>query len=132
MKPTTIWNIKFNECKRFILRRSKKHDNVLVRGEIYYKSDIGTPQNVCRPRKTIKMINPIILPSTVAVKKDKLNDVSKLLSKLLSKHFGPEWQDITDLSFYKEILLSQEALQEMSHEDIYCDEVFEEPAVLRV
>lgn len=128
VKPTTTWNIQFNQCKRFILRRSKKPGNVLVRGEVYYKSDLATAQNICRPRKLIKMINPIILPSIVAVNKSKLSDVNKLLSK----HFGTEWQGLLELSFYKEILLRQEALQESPSEEIYCDEEVQEPDELRI
>lgn len=34
-KPTTSWSLQFNQCKRFILRRSKQRDNVLVRGEVF-------------------------------------------------------------------------------------------------
>ncbi|CAH2102032.1 unnamed protein product [Euphydryas editha] len=129
LKPTTTWNIQFNQCKRFILRRSKKPGNVLVRGEIFYKSDLATAQNICKPRKVINMVNPIILPSIVAVNKSKLGDVNKLLSK----HFGTEWQCLSELSFYKEVLLKQEALQETPSEDIiYCDEETQEPTELRI
>lgn len=35
-------------------------------------------------------------------------------------------------SFYKEILLRQEALQEKPSEDIYCDEEVQEPDELRI
>lgn len=99
-----------------------------MRGEVYYKSDLATAQNICRPRKLIKIINPIILPSIVAVNKSKLSDVNKLLSK----HFGNEWQGLLELSFYKEILLRQEALQESPSEEIYCDEEVQEPDELKI
>lgn len=128
VKPTTTWNIQFNQCKRFILRRSKKPGNVLVRGEIYYKSDLATAQNICRPRKLINMINPIILPRIVAVNKNKLSDVNKLLSK----HFGAEWKGLSELIFYKELLLRQDALHETPSEDTYCDEQVQESDELRI
>lgn len=94
--------MKFNQCKRFILRRSKQRDNVLVKGEVFYKSDITTPQNICKARKNIKMINQVTIPNTVAVNKLKLNDVKKLLGK----HFGTEWESIPDLTFHRETLAS--------------------------
>ncbi|CAH2096686.1 unnamed protein product [Euphydryas editha] len=45
VKQTTSWPMKFKECKRFILKRSKKPGNVLVRGELFYKSDIAVAVN---------------------------------------------------------------------------------------
>lgn len=64
VKPTRTWNIPFNQYKRFILRRSKKPGNEHVtaryhkhvRGEIYYKSDLATAQNICRPRKLVNIV----------------------------------------------------------------------------
>ncbi|CAH2100340.1 unnamed protein product [Euphydryas editha] len=108
LKPTTSWSTQFNQCKCFILRRFKQRDNVLVRGEVFFKSDIANPQNICKPRKNVKMINQVTIPNTVAVKKAKLNDVKKLLGK----HFGTEWESLPDLTFYRETLTSQKALPE--------------------
>ncbi|CAH2088951.1 unnamed protein product [Euphydryas editha] len=119
----------FGVVEKKLRKMEKKPGNVLVRGEIFYKSDLATAQNICKPRKVINMVNPIILPSIVAVNKSKLGDVNKLLSK----HFGTEWQCLSELSFYKEVLLKQEALQETPSEDIiYCDEETQEPTELRI
>lgn len=128
LKPTTSWSIQFNQCKRFILRRSKQRDNVLVRGEVFYKSDIAKPQNICKPRKNMKMINQVIIPNKIAVNKAKLNDVKKLLGK----HFGTEWESLPDLKFYRETITSQEDLQETTTDEIYCSDTVEDSEILRV
>lgn len=83
-KPTASWRMKFKQCKRFVLRRSKIAGNVLIKGELYYNSDTAQAQNVCQRNKNINNIIPEQLPSIVAVNKDKLSDVKKLLCK----HFG--------------------------------------------
>ena len=69
IKPTTSWSIQFKECKRFILKRSKKIGNVLVRGELFYQSDVSKPVNICKRQKTIDMIEAQVLPSVVAIQK---------------------------------------------------------------
>ncbi|CAG4953269.1 unnamed protein product [Parnassius apollo] len=107
MAQTTSWKVKFKECKRFILVRSKKAGNVLVRGELFYKSDIGTAFNVCQRQKTISMIDAKFLPKIVAVNKNKLRDVKKLLTN----HFGVNWENLPVLKIYKDLFASQEALQ---------------------
>lgn len=101
---------------------------MLVRGELYYKSSLATAQNICRPRKNIDIINPVILPSIIAVNKSKISDENRLLSK----HFGTDWKGLSELKFYEEILLKQEALQETPSEDTYFDEHVQESKELRI
>lgn len=48
LKSTGSWHIKFNEAKRFILRR-KKNGTVLVQGEKFYNTDLGTAKHVFKP-----------------------------------------------------------------------------------
>lgn len=128
VKPTTSWNISFKECKRFILRRSKVSGNVLIRGELYYKSNISKSQNICQRNKIIRDIIPQRLTHLVAVNKNKLNDVKQLLSK----HFGPEWTNIAALSFYNEVFHAQESLNAPETEQIYCQEIMDEVPDLRI
>lgn len=128
IKPTTSWPFAFKECKRFILKRSKKAGSVLVRGELFYKSDVAKAVNVCKRHKNIAMIVPEITPPIVAVNKNKLNDIKKLLSK----HFGTEWADLPSLQFYKELLGSQESLPAVSVIQDYCEETLDDATELRV
>lgn len=128
LKQTSSWNIPFQQCKRFVLRRSKQPGNVLVRGELHYKSDIAKPQNICSRNKNISQITPQLLPNKVAVNKNKLSDVQKLLEN----HFGNEWKDISALSFYKNLLEEQESLDAPTVEDIFCTEALEEVPDLRI
>ncbi|CAG9792679.1 unnamed protein product [Diatraea saccharalis] len=128
VKDTTSWPMKFKECKRFILKRSKKEGNVLIRGELFYKSDVGKAVNVCQKHKNIAMIVPQTMSDIKALNKNKLQDVKMLLKK----HFGDDWVDIPTLSFYNDVLSSQSELPAPSHETNYCDEVLVETSDLRV
>ncbi|CAG4918574.1 unnamed protein product [Colias eurytheme] len=129
VKPTAIWPVAFKQCKRFILQRSKKLDNVLIRGELFYKNDLATPANVCRKKKYMNMINPRLMAVNVAINKNKLIDINKLLGK----HFGANWRELPTLSFYKELLLVQEQLTTTYiPEENYCEERLDEANDLRI
>lgn len=119
LNPTTS----FKECKRFILKRSKQEGNIIVRGELNYKTDLGKFENVCQRGKKISMINPEPLSNIVPVNKNKLQDVKKLLTK----HFGSEWVDSPHLEFYNKVFGSQETLVAPTlEEDCFCLEPTEE------
>lgn len=128
LKQTTSWPMKFKECKRFILKRSKKCGNVLVRGEPFYKSDMAAAVNICRKQKNIAMIEAQVLPAVVSINKNKLEDVEKLLNK----HFGAEWAEMPSLSFYKDLLSSQQSLAEQNIVNDYCEEALDEADALRI
>lgn len=102
LKAPSAMHFKFNECKRFILRRSV-FNNVHIRGEVSYKSDTGTSRSFVKRGKLIQNMQPLILDNNNGVKSEKLSDVEKLLKK----HFGPAWQvEQTGKSaeFYKQLL----------------------------
>lgn len=128
LKQTTSWSVQFKECKRFILKRSKKAGNVLIRGELNYKTDLGKFENVCQRNKQISMLNPQPLANIVPVNKNKLQDVKKLLQK----HFGPEWVDLQSLIFYKDLFQIQEELVVPQNEESFCSEAIAETIDLHV
>lgn len=118
LKPTSAWHFKFKSTKRFILNRTKQN-NILIKGEPFYKNDIGEFLSVFKKRQTVKQIKPGILPINVAVNPLKIKDVDKLLLT----HFGQDWRDLHELQFYKEVIepnISLTILQES--EDEYCVE----------
>lgn len=103
MKATNTLPFQLSMCKRFVLSRSRK-GNVLVRGEMNYKSDTAVAQSICRRGKTVEMIAPQPLQvgnrPLKQLKKDNVNE-------LLSKHFGADWLQKSkeyNLSFYEKIL----------------------------
>lgn len=49
-------HFKFKQCKRFILRRGK--DDILVRGEISYKNDLGLLKNITKRGTSVSAIEP--------------------------------------------------------------------------
>lgn len=130
IKPTTAWHFPFMKSKRFFLTRTKT-ENILVQGEVAYKSEINSKKVVTKRNKKITMISPeIIEPNTITPKKAKVVDVTKLLGK----HFGNDWRNLPNLEFYKNI---EERLQgldlyrfsdvpETLDEDHVCEQGFEE------
>lgn len=52
LKPQRQWHLKFMESKRKIIKRCRKdNNNTLIRGEVFYKSDLGTFRSVCQRGK---------------------------------------------------------------------------------
>lgn len=99
IKPTTAWHFPFMKSKRFFLTRSKI-DNILVQGEINYKSELNHKKIITKKNKKITMICPeIIPPNTILPKKAKMDDVKRLLEK----HFGAEFRNLPTLDYYKRI-----------------------------
>lgn len=58
MKPVGNWHFKFKECKRYILKRSKRQGNVLIQGHLHYTTNDGVSKNVSKAGKISAMINP--------------------------------------------------------------------------
>lgn len=102
IKPPGQWHFKFSAAKRIILKKSASGGNVIVRGEVNYKSDIGAFKSVLKRGKTISQMSPEPLLNQISLREEKLSDVDALLKK----HFGSEWGNNDDLSFYKSVLQS--------------------------
>lgn len=126
-KKTALWHFKFNEAKRFILTRSKQQ-NILVRGEISYNSDINNGKLIVKNGVKIKSIAlPNEIPLGVPLKAAKIEDVKKLLRK----HFGESWDTMAECSFYKNIVLengtemladnAETNMEDLQEEDEFCE-----------
>lgn len=101
LKAPSQLHFKFNPCKRFILKKEGAN-NIVLRGENFYKKDVGTFQEFCKRGKSISSMDPSILESGVPIASAKLQDVNNLLEK----HFGKLWRnmDLESLTFYKNLL----------------------------
>ncbi|CAG9793042.1 unnamed protein product [Diatraea saccharalis] len=121
-------NLNINKLYSLQRKCTKTTSNVVVRGELHYKSDIATAQNICQRNKDVSHIRPQQLPSIVPLNKDKLSDVKKLLLK----HFGPEWENMPNLFFYKNVFETQQILDAPQIEENYCQELMDEVQDLRV
>ncbi|CAH1111593.1 unnamed protein product [Psylliodes chrysocephalus] len=89
----------FSEAKRFIITKNSVN-NILVRGETFYQSDIGDSKQVLKRGKILLNFRPTVIQKCIRVKPEKLLDVKKLLTK----DFGVEWINREQLSFYKNLL----------------------------
>ncbi|GBP91130.1 hypothetical protein EVAR_24082_1 [Eumeta japonica] len=99
IKPTTSWNFPFMKTKHFFLTRTKT-ENILVQGEIHYKSEINTKGLITKNKKKIGMLRPEAIPANnILPNKEKVRDVTKLLEK----HYGVEWRNLNFLHYYRDI-----------------------------
>nr|CAH7741572.1 unnamed protein product [Callosobruchus chinensis] len=103
MKPTNGLHFQLLACKRFILTKQNTK-NILVQGELNYKSETGVAKSIFRRGKTVHMLSPQPLEvGKRPIKKLKKDNVDELLSK----HFGADWQSKSEeynLRFYQEVL----------------------------
>ncbi|KAJ8897178.1 hypothetical protein PR048_002524 [Dryococelus australis] len=79
-----------------------KTNNILVRGEPYYRTDIEIERGITKKNTSFTDASPHKLPIGIPVTKDKVNDVGDLLLK----HFSCEWKSLDSLQWYKRIVES--------------------------
>lgn len=103
IKPPGQWHFQFAAAKRIILKKKRSGDDVVVSGEVNYKSDIGVFKSILKRGKSLKNIKPQLLANQVPVKEAKLKDVQTLLLK----HYGEGWKDLEELHYYKSVLSTQ-------------------------
>ncbi|KAI4455666.1 dna-directed rna polymerases i ii and iii subunit rpabc2 [Holotrichia oblita] len=131
LKPPGSWGFKFKECKRYFLKRVRS-GNVVIRGEVNYKNNLGTFVGITKKGKTTRLIDPDEISSgNHQVKPLKLRDVATLLAK----HFGEGWRALQNLSYYANVIPEQIEnieTEEESHNvpDTTCEFIPELPAIL--
>lgn len=122
LKPPGNWHFGFNLSKRFLLFKGKT--NVAIQGEENYRSERGEKKLVTKKGKSVSIMTPMTLPVGTNLKKEKVNDVCKLLDK----HYGENWRDLTDLSFYHaaELAFRNNGNQDENVENDYQCEMIQE------
>ena len=92
-----------------------------MRGEEFYRTDIGLDKSITKKQKSLSVVNPIQLPVGIPIEQEKKKDVDSLLSK----HFGAEWMKMGDLHWYRNVFerdhinenVNEETLCEIHHHD---------------
>lgn len=122
MKNTSSWHFKLSQCKRISLKKTIK-GGIVVKGEVNYKSDISTYKSLLKKDQSYKQMEPNILPLGIPVKKEKLTDVENLLQK----HYGHQWRSHEDLTYYKNLMDSIQAVEEpnIPEEEVVADDILE-------
>lgn len=123
-KPPGSWHFGFNISKRFFLYKGKT--NVFVQGEENYRSERNDKKLVTKKGKSVSILSPINLPVGTNMKKEKVIDVCKLLQK----HYGENWRELSDLNYYynaEQAYLNGTSTsnEENENEDIVCERVVE-------
>lgn len=115
-KKPNNWHFKFNPCKRIIIKKSPKdpETNVIVQGEVHYRTDVCEGKCVSRPKRDMTHINPKDINRGVKLNPAKVRDVANLLKK----HFGEEWQNNNNLKFYVDLNQSQQETGGHDEDDV--------------
>lgn len=126
LKSTASMHFKITTCKRIVFTRSKTQNNILVKGEPHYNSDVNNAQGICKRGKKLSFINPQNIElNAVQINPKKLKNIDELLTK----HFGATWKERSaelNLDYYKELLSRVEVPDEEEvevmeqEEDQYC------------
>lgn len=104
LKSPGNWHFKFNQTKRFIF--IKTGSKIKLGGEISYKSDTSKYASVMKKKACITNINPdLVATERRCLKSEKIRDVNNLLTK----HYGLNWRENEQLTFYKKIEARQHA-----------------------
>lgn len=105
VKNPSSWHFVFNKAKRFVFVRN--NSRVLVQGETNYRVDIGHPKGICKRNCSISSLSPKAIPLGNQLKGDKSS-----IDKLLVKHYGADWRNLSQLTFYKNHLSYPAAARE--------------------
>lgn len=130
-KTLQSWHFSFAPTKRFILSRSRAN-TLTLRGEHYYKNDCGIDASIFKKGKSALSIKPNKLTVKKNVKREKLQNVDKLLTL----HFGANWKENSLLEYYNQAMQdennlneapeTEKAMQDNTDEDKAATEVPEE------
>ncbi|CAH1099090.1 unnamed protein product [Psylliodes chrysocephalus] len=113
------------------VKRSKSaHNQVLISGEKFYRSEYGIFRTLTKKAFNIRNINPDrIHPDNLSnVSREKLKDVKKLLAT----HYGQGWRDDPSLNYYNEVLARGAYPTVPCEEEEFCEPGQEEEVPLRV
>lgn len=95
-----------SQSEQWSQKTSQNGYKIVVRGETFYRSNIGRDLSIFKKTKSVADINPSVLPMGIKVKQTKLNDVNDLLKK----HYGTDWQNLPHLKFYKHAVFQHNSL----------------------
>lgn len=110
VKLPSSWHFEFNKAKRFIFY--KKDKNIVVQGEPNYSVDVGRPKGITKKNFSLSSMTPKKLPLGKELKGDK-----QTIESLLSKHYGPNWRSLPDLSFYQQYFQKPSEVAEGTSEE---------------
>lgn len=128
LKPPAKLHFKFNQTKIFTLKKIKNQSktSIFLKGEALYKFESCEFLRFLKPGKKLTDMKPEMLPNKVPVKKTKINDVKKLLTL----HFGENWETREELNYYKTVIAEQEEIEiENNGEEVDEEALLEIPNV---
>lgn len=124
MKPPGAWHFSFLKAKRMIIKR-QKGGSVTIQGEVAYNLDVGMSRTVNKKAKSLSNLKPAVISKQNILKQKKKADVKSLIAA----HYGDDWIENTDLSFYKYVLEEAQDLEEDTAPENLCENYDDGPDV---
>ncbi|KAJ8897962.1 hypothetical protein PR048_003320 [Dryococelus australis] len=103
LKPPTSWHFQFQKSKRIILT-CFNDGNVVVQGEPNFMIEVGQLKSIVRKGKCLISLKPTNIAKGIQIGGSKLEDVCRLLTT----HFGDQWESVERLRYYKTVLRANE------------------------
>lgn len=133
LKGVQSWHFKFSLAKRFFIEKESSKDIVTVRGEENYMVDLGDNKSIFKRGKRCHQMEPSQVDKGIPINSKKLTDVKKLLLA----HFGENWSQNKELSFYESFVKIQEGYSvendnEEGSGDHFCEGGQEEVETTRI
>lgn len=107
---------------------TKKNNSIFFRGEKNYRNEAGYDALILKRGGRISTSVGDQLSNGIPIKSSKINDINKLLTK----HYGKYWQNISKLGFYVQLLKESDVNYEVPDYDGYDEEAIEEDISLQV
>lgn len=104
------------------MKKNKKNNNILVQGEVFYRTETCKAKRVTKPNFDMTQVQPKNINRGVVLRAQKVKDVSRLLSK----HFGERWRENEELQFYYNLESRDEQEGDQSLNDEDCETIIEE------
>lgn len=115
IKQTQSWPFQISKVKRIMLKRKSENRSMIkIKGEPYYYHDVANYTSVCIRKKNLRDICLTEVAEGNSLKKEKKNDVEKLLKK----HFGDDWRTDNRLKFYVKVLDGVDEIEDMEAENV--------------
>ncbi|KAK9686330.1 hypothetical protein QE152_g37274 [Popillia japonica] len=95
IRSPASWHFKFQPTETFILTKGTG-GGILVRGEPFYRSDVGAGKGIGKKRKHLKLMMRKELQLGVSLKLEKI----KSISSFLASPYGSDWKKDESLCYF--------------------------------
>ncbi|KAJ8892496.1 hypothetical protein PR048_005076 [Dryococelus australis] len=124
LNPQTSWHFQFQKSKRIILTCSND-GSVVVQGEPNFMIEVGQRKSIVKRGKRLTRLKLTNIAKGIQLGGPKLVDVCRLLTT----HFGDQWESVERLRYYKTVLQANEEATAVEDNDTDFDVLPDDDAI---